>query len=137
MIEFTDAVPPDAAAVVARGGSPAHDHVAVVRGGWHKADAIGQFGQVLGFPEWFGHNLDALADLLPEHVSQRAGTDGGWWLVWVPSTHLISTHPADYARIVEVLAEASEAAGVRVTVVGSPPTAHHPGTDPAGSPAGS
>ncbi len=134
MIDFAGAVPP-AAAVRPPGGSPERDQVAVVRGGRHKADAIGRFGQVLGFPAWFGRNLDALADLLLEDVARRSARAAGWWLVWVPSEHLVDTHPADYAGIVEVLAEAADAPGIRVTVVGPPP-AHHAGPEPATGPAG-
>jgi RNAse (barnase) inhibitor barstar len=121
MIEFTDEVPPEAAAAAAgERGQHAQARVAVVRGGWHKEDAIGQFGEVLGFPNWFGHNLDALADLLPDDVHRRAEVEA-WWLVWVPSRHLIDTHQADYAGIVDILANAADEPGARVTIVGPPP----------------
>ncbi len=126
MIEFADEVPAEAAAAAAgERGPSARARVAVVRGGWHKADAIGQFGEALGFPNWFGHNLDALADLLPDDVHRRVEGES-WWLVWVPSRHLVDTHPADYAGIVEILAESAEEPSARVTVVGPRPVTAGP-----------
>lgn len=132
MIEFADEVPAEAAAAVAGEHGPhAQARVAVVRGGWHKEDAIGQFGEVLGFPNWFGHNLDALADLLPDDLHRR-GEAEAWWLVWVPSRHLVDTHPADYAGIVEILAESAVDPSARVTVVGPRPVIEHPQRPAAG-----
>jgi len=126
MIEFADAVPAEAEQAAAGAHGPrAAALVAVVRGGWHKADAIAQFGEVLGFPNWFGHNLDALADLLPDDAQRRARVEG-WWLVWVPSHHLVTTHPADYAGIVDILALSAAQPGTRVTVVGPRPTSRPP-----------
>lgn len=38
-----------------------------------KADALGRFARALRFPEWFGHNLDALADCLSDLSWMPAG----------------------------------------------------------------
>lgn len=116
MIEFSTG---DADEVVAAARA-AGGCVDVVRGGWHKADAIARFGEALAFPEWFGHNLDALADLLPEHAAEQGGA---WWLVWVPSRHLVDTHPRDYEGIVDVLAEVAALPDTRITVVAPRPGA--------------
>ncbi len=120
MIEFSDVEAEEVlAAATASGG-----RVDVVRGGWHKADAIARFGDALAFPAWFGHNLDALADLLPEHAAERVAEQGGdWWLVWVPSHHLVDTHQQDYERIVDVLTEVAALPHARITVVGPRPGA--------------
>ena len=38
-----------------------------------KADALGRFARALRFPEWFGHNWDALADCLADLSWMPAG----------------------------------------------------------------
>lgn len=82
----------------------------VVRGGRTKERAIARFAEALRFPGWFGHNLDALYELLDDHA--HAATSGGrhWTLVWSPSRRLIAEHPRDYARMVGVLADVAAAA---------------------------
>ncbi|MEU4768224.1 barstar family protein [Actinosynnema sp. NPDC023794] len=67
----------------------------VVRRGAHtKKDAIGAIAEALSFPDWFGHNLDALHDCLTD-------------LSWLPEgEHVLEWEGGD-AEVEAVLADAS------------------------------
>lgn len=116
MIEFVSAVTD----VPVASGEEATSQI--VRGGRTKAKAIAAFAEALDFPSWFGHNLDALADLLDEYAAQGIREEGSWWLIWRPSTRLIADHPMDYRALVGVLTDVAEPRGRRVTVVGPQPS---------------
>ena len=52
------------------------DEVSVVPAGETKAESIDLFAEVLDFPDWFGRNLDALADCLHD-LAEEPREDGG------------------------------------------------------------
>lgn len=75
----------------------------IVIGGRSKKRALERFAETLRFPDWFGHNLDALFDLLDEHAHAATSSGAGWTLLWVPGRKLRRDRPHDYAGIVSVL----------------------------------
>ena len=78
-------------AEVVRGERAAGRQVEVVPAGADKTESLRLFAEVLGFPSYFGHNLDALADSLTDHVGGRirclrisswppgSAWAAGWW----------------------------------------------------------
>lgn len=66
-------------------------------------------GKALGFPEWYGRNLDALHDCLtdPDWLPGPGLAKGGA-LVLSGLDTLRGRHPADFTRLIEVLASAVE-----------------------------
>lgn len=100
--------------------------VDIVSGGRTKARALQRFALTLELPEWFGHNLDALYELLDERAHQATGGGQDWTLLWSPGRRLIRDHPRDYAGIVSVLRDvadperAEQGHGGRVVVVHGP-----------------
>lgn len=72
--------------------------VGVVDGPESRVDALEAIGEALGFPEWYGHNLDALWDCLTD-------LDGPTVLVWTRWSRLALRRPDDWARVLEVLTD--------------------------------
>lgn len=89
--------------------------VQVVRGGATKAATLEAFSQELNFPEWFGMNLDALADCLD--TLARAST-GDWEIVWDAAAELRRSDPRAATGIESVLAELDKThPTVHVTII--------------------
>ena len=65
-----------------------------------KGSVLAAFQDALGFPGWFGHNLDALADSLGD-VDARPGT----LVVWRDASKLSETDPATYRAVLAILRE--------------------------------
>ncbi len=103
-----------AAAVVARAEGEGRD-VHVVPGGSTRRETLDLFAQSLGLPDWFGHNLDALADCLHELALEASEPVE---LVWDGVAALEASDAATYAGVRSVLAEvAEEHEDFHVTVV--------------------
>ncbi len=67
----------------------------------NREKAYAVIAQTLGFPDWFGHNLDALADCLAELDSETA-------IVFV-NTQKLSENLGDYAgKMLSCFREAAE-----------------------------
>lgn len=81
----------------------------IVAGGRTKERALRRFAETLRFPSWFGHNLDALYELLDEHAHAVTASGRDWTLIWSPSRHLVTDHPSDYARVLGVLSDVADA----------------------------
>lgn len=81
----------------------------IVAGGATKEGAIERFAETLRFPDWFGHNLDALHELLDEHAHEMTGSGRRWTLLWLPRRRLIRRHPDAYRGIVSVLRDVAHA----------------------------
>lgn len=82
---------------------------ALHRAGWRsasmsQADTLPEFlrsiGVALRFPDWYGHNLDALVDCLRDLDEPTA-------LLWSSWHELAIEHPADWAEVMDVLAARS------------------------------
>ena len=54
----------------------------MVPAGATKAESIDLFAEVLDFPDWFGRNLDALADCLHDFAEEPREDGGLRHLVW-------------------------------------------------------
>ena len=93
--------------------------VVVVPGAADKRASLERFAEVLRLPDWFGHNLDALADCLhdlAESPSAEGGT--GRHLVWDGTRALHDTDPVAFDGICSVLQEvADEHDGFTATVI--------------------
>lgn len=76
--------------------------VHVVPAGDDKAETLQLFAEVLRFPAYFGHNLDALADCL-EHLASRAKAP--WELVVDDLAELSAADHRAYVGIQVVLAD--------------------------------
>lgn len=63
-----------------------------------KAGFLAEVGRALGFPATYGHNLDALADLLDDLGARTL-------LVWDDWHLLAETDPRTFAVVVELLGE--------------------------------
>lgn len=102
------------AAVVARAEGEGRD-VHVVPGGRTRRETLDLFAQALGLPDWFGHNLDALADCLHELALEASEPVE---LVWDGVAALEASDAGTYAGVRAVLAEvAEEHEDFHVTVV--------------------
>ncbi|CCI52507.1 barstar family protein [Nostocoides jenkinsii] len=101
-------------AEVVRGERAAGRQVEVVPAGADKTESLRLFAEVLGFPSYFGHNLDALADSLTDHVGTRAGE---WSLIWDGARGLRASDEATYAAIDDILGDLANDSGVHVTVI--------------------
>ena len=84
------------------------DHVSVVPAGTTKADSLEQFAQVLDFPDWFGRNLDALADCLHDFAEQPLEGARARHLVWDGVGPLRRQHHETFEDIAGVLDEVSQ-----------------------------
>lgn len=69
-----------------------------------KRGVLAAFKDAFGFPDWFGHNLDALVDSLRD-VSFEPGT----LLVWDGAERLAEADPAQYREILSILRERAAA----------------------------
>ncbi len=88
--------------------------IAIVPAGEDKADSIARFGEVLGFPDWFGHNLDALFDCLLQRYHRAPGSE----LVWDGTAGLRERDAAAFDRIRQVLSDAEgECPALSVTIL--------------------
>lgn len=74
--------------------------VHVVPAGDDKAETLRLFAEVLGFPDYFGHNLDALWDCLRERA---IGEEGEWSLIWDGARFLGAADPATHAAVAGIL----------------------------------
>ena len=81
--------------------------VAVVPAGSTKAESIDLFAEVLDFPDWFGRNLDALADCLHDYAEEPREDGRPRHLVWDGVARLRRSHPEGYDDITSVLDEVS------------------------------
>jgi RNAse (barnase) inhibitor barstar len=81
--------------------------VSVVPAGATKAESIDLFAEVLHFPDWFGRNLDALADCLHDYAEEPPEDGGPRHLVWDGVARLRVGQPESYRDITGVLAEVS------------------------------
>ncbi|HQR26900.1 MAG TPA: barstar family protein [Nocardioides sp.] len=73
--------------------------------GWHgetKKEFLAAVGEALGFPEWYGRNLDALADCLRE---VRAEESRGTLLLWDGWGPFARRDPTAFASALDALAE--------------------------------
>lgn len=103
----------------ARGRAGGSGLVAVVEGAADRTAVLSALGRALSFPEYYGHNLDALADCLGD-------------LSWLPpgpvelvvaDGPLAAADPGTHAAVLEILAEAVETTAgtdrpLRVTLAG-------------------
>lgn len=103
----------------ARGRAGNSGLVAVVEGAADRTAVLSALGRALSFPEYYGHNLDALADCLGD-------------LSWLPpgpvelvvaDGPLAAADPGTHAAVLEILAEAVETTAgtdrpLRVTLAG-------------------
>jgi RNAse (barnase) inhibitor barstar len=88
--------------------------IAVVPAGDDKADSIARFGEVLGFPDWFGHNLDALFDCLLQRYHGAPDSE----LVWDGTAGLREREASAFDRIRQVLSDAeTECPALSVTIL--------------------
>lgn len=91
------------AAATARG---AHPHVVEPGATADKRAALAGIARALSFPDWFGHNLDALYDCLTDLSWLPAGEHV---LVW-PDGHALRDHdPAGHTGVDSVLRDAARA----------------------------
>jgi RNAse (barnase) inhibitor barstar len=79
-----------------REGVDAH----VVPAGADKRDSLRLFGQALDFPQWYGHNLDALFDCLLTFVHDAPAPVH---VIWDGTARLRADHPDAYVAIIQVL----------------------------------
>ena len=105
-------------AEVVRDAQNAGDDVAVVPAGPSTADSLERFAEVLDFPDWFGRNLDALADCLHDFAEQPLDGARARHLVWAGAATLRRHHHETYVDIAGVLDEVSQDhAGFVVTIL--------------------
>jgi RNAse (barnase) inhibitor barstar len=94
------------------------DDVSVVPAGSTKADSLDRFAEVLAFPDWFGRNLDALADCLHDFAEQPLEGARARHLVWDGVGPLRREQHDTFEDIVGVLDDVSEDhAGFVVTIL--------------------
>ncbi|KRE43012.1 barstar family protein [Knoellia sp. Soil729] len=79
--------------------------VQVVRGRATKQATLEAFSQELNFPEWFGMNLDALADCLDTLARE---SEGEWEIVWDGVADLRREDPRAASGIEGILREIDE-----------------------------
>ncbi|HET7760895.1 MAG TPA: barstar family protein [Phycicoccus sp.] len=103
-----------AIADVVREAHAAGRAIAIVPAGDDKADSIARFGEVLGFPDWFGHNLDALFDCLLQRYRRAPESE----LVWDGTAGLRERDAPAFDRIRQVLSDAeAECPALSVTIL--------------------
>jgi RNAse (barnase) inhibitor barstar len=95
-------------AEVVRGAQRDGAQVFVVPAGSAKEESLDLFAEVLHFPDWFGRNLDALADCLHDLAEQPV--DGGRTrhLVWDGVAALRASHHEVFEDIAGVLGEVTQ-----------------------------
>ncbi len=88
----------------------------VVHGRRTRAATLAAFGRDLGFPDYYGHNLDALVDCLRD----LALADGPFVeLIWDRAGRLAHHDPAAYQAVADalVLVESESPARLAVTLI--------------------
>ena len=93
--------------------------VVVVPGAADKRASLERFAEVLRLPDWFGHNLDALADCLHD-LAETPPAEGstGRHLVWDGTAELHRADPEAFEGICSVLEDvADEHDAFTVTVI--------------------
>ncbi|EAP96929.1 hypothetical protein JNB_20003 [Janibacter sp. HTCC2649] len=89
--------------------------VQVIPGRATKQATLEAFSQELNFPEWFGMNLDALADCLDTLARE---SEGEWEIVWDGIAELRRDDPRAAAGIESILRELNdEHPKVHVTLI--------------------
>ena len=92
--------------------------VSVVPAGPTKAASLELFAEVLDFPDWFGRNLDALADCLHDFAEQPLDGARARHLVWDGVAELRREHRGTFEDIAGVLDEVTQDhAGFVVTIL--------------------
>ena len=90
----------------------------------NKAEALARIADALHFPDWFGHNWDALADCVTDMSWNPAP---GYLIVLEHLDDLHLNAPADYATLLDVLRDAAlsqAACGIPLWILTEPPV--HP-----------
>ncbi|MCP2165160.1 barstar family protein [Goodfellowiella coeruleoviolacea] len=95
-----------AAAVAEAEQRGAHPHVVDTRTVTAKREVLAAIAGALAFPEWFGHNLDALHDCLVDLSWLPAGEHV---LVWVGAHRLRERDPGTAEAVRQTVADAVEA----------------------------
>lgn len=75
----------------------------------NKADALGRIADALVFPDWFGHNWDALGDCLTDMSWTPAP---GYLIVFEHLDDLHESAAADFATLLDVLRDAASSQAV-------------------------
>ena len=70
-----------------------------------KADFLDHIAKAMGFPQWFGHNWDALADCLKD-LSWLPGK--GWVVVLEKSKHFGAGHRDEFDEAMHLMAEVAD-----------------------------
>lgn len=97
-------------------GRGAYPHLVNARAAVDKDGTLSAFAEALSFPDYFGHNLDALYDCL---------TDLSWLppgehvLIWPGSEALRKAEPKTYLAIRSVLSDAQRTLGPNGPSAGS------------------
>lgn len=102
-----------------RAAQRAGAEVVVVPAGQDKASSLERFAQTLHLPDWFGRNLDALADCLHD-LAETPPPDGASarHVVWDGTAALHAADPRAFEGICSVLRDVSdEHPGFTATVV--------------------
>lgn len=85
-----------------------------------RLEVLDALGQVLDFPDWYGHNLDALSDLLDDALS-AGEADGpaptGVLLVWDDWQALATRDPRTFGALLEIFQDHCAQPGQRPFVV--------------------
>jgi Barstar (barnase inhibitor). len=97
--------PPDTAGTITAEAVAAGVPVHLVGPVGSRSAFYASVASVLALPDWFGHNLDALADCLADLSWLPPGPR---ILVWAGSDRLGSADPDGYAALVRTLAEVAE-----------------------------
>ena len=108
----------DAAAIAALANEMGARH-AVIDGPAHKRALIDAVATGLAFPDWFGHNWDALEETLS---SPEAGLDGPIILIWLDPARLDPADASTFRSIVRSAVASRAAGGLGHLVVVSGPT---------------
>jgi RNAse (barnase) inhibitor barstar len=119
--------PPWVSLLVARGKGPPASQLAVPAGFVlrtlsgkkckTKASLLTEFAQALEFPDYFGHNWDALEECLTDLEWLPAK---GYVFCMTEAEHVLAGDDEEYETLLEVLSDAGEAwAGVRASDRGS------------------
>ncbi|MCE1178760.1 MAG: barstar family protein [Micrococcales bacterium] len=104
---------------VVRAAQRAGRSVSLVKGGADKEATLASFADALGFPDYFGHNLDALYDCLGDLADEQAARGSGEWeIVWDDAAELRAADPETYASILEILGEVeSDHDGLSIAII--------------------
>jgi RNAse (barnase) inhibitor barstar len=94
---------------VVRGAQRAGAEVVVVPAGEDKASSLERFAETLDLPDWFGRNLDALADCLHD-LAETPPPEGATarHVVWDGTAALHAADPRAFEGICSVLQDVSD-----------------------------